>query len=69
MEQRVEQYKEQLELQRQTYSSQRDETSDFRDILRKKDKEMNAVLDQVEVCTTFRCVYIHFVELLYAATI
>ena len=60
MEQRVEQYKEQLELQRQTYSSQRDETSDFREVLRKKDKEMNAVLDQVEVCTTFHCV-----ELLY----
>ncbi|XP_065911878.1 centrosomal protein of 290 kDa-like isoform X3 [Dysidea avara] len=48
MEQRVEQYKEQLELQRQTYSSQRDETSDFREVLRKKDKEMNAVLDQIE---------------------
>jgi len=46
----MEQYKEQLELQRQTYSSQRDEASDFREILRKKDKEMNAVLDQVEVC-------------------
>ena len=49
LEQRAEQFKEQMELQRQSYSSQQDKSSDFREILRKKDKEMNAVLDQIEV--------------------
>ena len=50
LEQRVDQYREQMELQRQSYSSQQDQSSDYRQILRKKDKEMNAVLDQIEVC-------------------
>ena len=49
LEQRVEQYREQMELQRESYSSRHSESSNFREILRKKDKEMNAVLDQIEV--------------------
>ena len=49
LEQRVEQYREQMELQRESYSSRQNESSNFREILRKKDKEMNAVLDQIEV--------------------
>ena len=49
LEQRVEQYREQMELQRDSYSSQQNESSNFRETLRKKDKEMNAVLDQIEV--------------------
>ena len=57
----MEQYKEQLELQRQTYSSQRDETSDFREVLRKKDKEMNAVLDQIEVHMPLYIVWICYI--------
>ena len=53
-----------MELQRQSYSSQKDESSDFREILRKKDKEMNSVLDQIEVSmhvmsiTMYAC-YLH----------
>ena len=57
----MEQYKEQLELQRQTYSSQRDETSDFREVLRKKDKEMNVVLDQIEVHMPLYIVWICYI--------
>lgn len=49
LEQRTEQFREQMELQRQSYSSQQSESTDFREILRNKDKEMNAVLDQIEV--------------------
>ena len=50
LEQRIDQYREEMEIQRQTYSSQQDQSSDFIELLRKKDKEMNAVLDQIEVC-------------------
>jgi len=46
----MEQFREQMELQQQSYRSNQDESSNFREILRKKDKEMNAVLDQIEVC-------------------
>ena len=50
LEQRIDQYREQMEIQRQTYSTKQDQNSDFLELLRKKDKEMNAVLDQIEVC-------------------
>ena len=53
LEQRVDQYREQMEFQRDSYNSRQDESSDFREILRKKDQEMNAVLDQIEVCMVY----------------
>ena len=53
LEQRVDQFREQMEFQRDSYNSRQDESSDFREILRKKDQEMNAVLDQIEVCVTY----------------
>ena len=55
----MEQYREQMELQRESYSSRQSESSNFREILRKKDKEMNAVLDQIEVSMPYPSLCIH----------
>ena len=48
-----------MELQRESYSSRQSESSNFREILRKKDKEMNAVLDQIEVSVPYPSLCIH----------
>lgn len=60
LEQRVEQYREQMELQRESYSSRQSESTNFREILRKKDKEMNAVLDQIEVSVPYTSLCVHY---------